>query len=130
MMNLAELLTTLQRVACIIIDRHIKVRTLDDDVVVPVTPNMSLLGKTTSAPGMSNSYEVSMDRFGYIEQVEEEWWKLWYPQQCAAGLIFYRIGTDAKVQDNALINNMVLLLTVMSKGNVQDLSSEEYIRRL
>ena len=96
-MKYAELLTTLQRVACIINDRPIGVRALDEEVGVPVTPNMLLLGKTSSAPDMSNSYGVSVDRFtnrlGYTEQVEEEWWKLWYTQ-CAAGLIFYRRGTN------------------------------------
>ena len=96
-MKYAELLTTLQRVVCIINDRPIGVRALDEEVGVPVTPNMLLLGKTSSAPDMSNSYGVSVDRFtnrlGYTEQVEEEWWKLWYTQ-CAAGLIFYRRGTN------------------------------------
>ena len=53
----------------------IGLRGLEEELVVPVTPNMLLLGKTSSAPNMSNSYEVSMDRFterlGFIEQVEE-----------------------------------------------------------
>ena len=52
---------------------------------------------------------------GYIEQVEEEWWKLWY-QQCAAGLIFYRRGNNANVEESAQINNLVLLLTVTKMG--------------
>ena len=59
-------------------------RDLDNEVVVPVTTNMLLLGDTSSAPNMSNSYEVSVDRFterlGHIQHVEDEWWKMWYSQ--------------------------------------------------
>ena len=54
-MNYAELFTTLQRVVYIINGRPIGVRALDDEVVVPVTFNMLLLGKTYSAPDLSNS---------------------------------------------------------------------------
>ena len=43
MMNYTELLTTLQRVECIINDRPIAVRTLDDEVVVPVTRILAAL---------------------------------------------------------------------------------------
>ena len=78
-----------------------------------------LLGKTTSAPDMSNAYYVSVERFtesvGYVEQVEAERWKLWYTQ-CAAGLIFYSRGDNTKVQDNFQINNVVLVLTVTKMG--------------
>ena len=55
------------------------------------------------------------ERLEYIEQVEEEWWKLWYTQ-CAASLIFYRGGTDAEVQDSAKFNDIMLLLTIMKMG--------------
>ena len=78
-----------------------------------------MLGKTTSAPDMSNAYYVSVERFtervGYVEQVEAERWKLWYTQ-CAAGLIFYSRGDNTKVQDNFQINNVVLVLTVTKMG--------------
>ena len=72
MMNNAKLFSTLRRMACIINDRPIGVRALDDEVV-PVTPNMLLLRKTSSAPDLSNSYDASVERFterlGYIMQV-------------------------------------------------------------
>ena len=86
------------------------------------------LGKTTSAPDMSNTYEVSVDRFterlGYIEQVEEEWWKLWYPQ-CAAGMIFYRRGQHLSQRRGALAQGHQ-----DGEREVQDLPCEEDVPRL
>jgi hypothetical protein len=59
---------------------------------------MLIIGKTTTAPDYGNYYEMSKDKFterlALVEDVENEWWKLWYPQ-CAASYLPYHSGREA-----------------------------------
>ena len=77
MLNYAELIMTLHRIATIINDRPLGVRDLDNEVIQPVTPNMLIIGKTTTAPDFGNHYEMSKDKFteqlALVEDVENEW---------------------------------------------------------
>ena len=52
------MLMTLERMATIINDHPIGVRNLDEEVTVPVTPNMLPLGKASTATDCMTNYDM------------------------------------------------------------------------
>jgi hypothetical protein len=92
---------------------------LNNEVIQPVTPNMLIIGKTTTALDFGNHYKMPRDKFteqlALVEEVENERWKLWYPQ-CAAAYLPYHSAREALPRDNAQVGDICLLNTPAKFG--------------
>ena len=53
-----------------------------EDIMLPLTPNMMLLGKSSnlSPPMIYSADDKFCRRLAYVDQVEQEWWSRWYKQ--------------------------------------------------
>ena len=80
----AELVTLLARISTSVNSRPLSISRMSsssgqDDVIMPVTPNHLLLGRSTSESVNLNYTEG--DKFSrrmvYIQNLQDEWWKLW-----------------------------------------------------
>ena len=79
-LSYAELCTTLARVASIINDRPIGVRSQSKDEIVPLTVNQLLLGRyttTTLATYTEIAQENYMTANNYQEELLSQWWNRW-----------------------------------------------------
>ena len=85
-LSFAEFEATIKKVANSINDRPLAVKSSSntaDGEVLPVTPNHLLLGRTSTQ--INNLVDVDDEdkltrRTKFVEEVEKEWWKLWYCQ--------------------------------------------------
>ena len=79
-----------------------------EDNMVPLTPNMLLLGRSTNvSPPMNYSGE---DRFcarlSYLSKIEDEWWKLWIKQVFPTLLSFRKWKT---IRENIKPGELVMI---------------------
>ena len=74
-----ELVVLLSRVANVINDRPLGVRSLTNDDFVPVTPNQLLIGRTSTSPRSYTAEETQgfTARLSYQEELLNVWWNLW-----------------------------------------------------
>ena len=110
-LNYAELFCLLQKVANIINDRPLGLRRLDEEVCQALTPNMLLLGRTSTMPLHDVEYENSdkySHRVAFIEELERLWWNMWYTQ-CFDGLVPFQRNSDAKISANIKEGDICLL---------------------
>ena len=85
-LNYTELCSLLARAANIINDRPLGVRHHGgaEGELVPITPNLLLLGKTSSEVQDEERYEEGPDKFTkrqkHMEELLSLWWSMWYAQ--------------------------------------------------
>ena len=101
-LNYAEFLSLLRRCANIINDRPLGVRhhsTGVEDEILPITPNLLLLGRTSTGPLDTVQLEEEEDKFSrrasFIAELEGIWWGMWF-RQCFDSLLPYRTWKDRK----------------------------------
>ena len=90
--------------------------------IQPLTPNMLLLGRTSTTPlpevDYSERYDKFSKRLAYMEQLEKEWWNLWFIQ-VFDNLLPHSRRSSSRVRENMQVGNICLLQykNKMSKGD-------------
>ena len=85
-LNFNEFRVLLSRCANIINDRPLGVRHHNKAVneLVPITPNLLLLGRTSTSPLDTVQFDEGSDRYThrakFIDEVISLWWEMWYHQ--------------------------------------------------
>ena len=85
-LNFSEFQALLARCACIINDRPLGVRHHNKavDEVLPITPNLLLLGRTSSGPLDTEKFDEGNDRYTcrakFVDEILSLWWDMWYAQ--------------------------------------------------
>ena len=81
MLNFAEFTTLLSKIANSMNDRPLGLNgSYDVDELVPLTPNMMLLGRNSGSVGENMKFTEGgsfMQRVKYVEDVFQEWWARW-----------------------------------------------------
>ena len=84
MLDYGELITLLARISYSINQRplglsHTSQSSMQEDNLMPLTPNMMLLGRSSneSSPLEYDEDEKFCARLNYVATVESEWWKKW-----------------------------------------------------
>ena len=80
-LNYAEMLCAVKRIANILNDRPVSVQrtktdALDEDFLHPLTPNMLIMGRSSSQPPMEGVHDVEDPhvRMSFIDEIERAWW--------------------------------------------------------
>ena len=112
-LNYTELSCLLVKIANIINDRPLGLRRLPDtDFCQAITPNMLILGRTSTTHLSDVVYQEQSDnvsrRAAYIKELMETWWNMWFVQ-CFDGLVPYQRQTSAKIEDNVCVGDVCLL---------------------
>ena len=86
-LNYSEFVSLLRSCANLINDRPLGVRHHNKGVegeLLPLTPNLLLLGKTSTGDLDSTAMEDKEDKFtrraALVDKLEREWWQMWYTQ--------------------------------------------------
>ena len=85
-LSLSEFTTVIKKVCNTINDRPLAVKlsgSKSDGEILPITPNDLLLGRTSNQLSSlvdSDDEDKLTRRIKFIEEVEREWWKLWFSQ--------------------------------------------------
>ena len=99
----------LHRVANISNERPLGVRSITEDVIVPITPNQLLIGKTrgsvTCPDTLQENYSAQRT---YSDILLQTWWSAWYPQ-VFDNLIPYQSYRDSKRHKNLSVGDVCLL---------------------
>ena len=112
-LNYPELITLLAKISYSINARPLGLASTSntsqqEDVMMPITPNMLLLGRSSDvSPPLIYSFEEKFStRLAYIAQVEQEWWDRWYKQVLPTLFTFKKWK---KKQENIVIGDIVML---------------------
>jgi hypothetical protein len=85
------------------------VRSITEDIIVPITPNQLLIGKTrgnvTCPDALPEEYTKQKT---YSDILLQSWWSAWYPQ-VFDNLIPYQSYRDAKRHSNLAVGDVCLL---------------------
>ena len=77
---------------------------------MPITPNLLLLGRTSTGPLETTQLEEEEDRFSkrasFIAELEGIWWSMWY-RQCFDSLLPYRKWKERT--QNLIVGDIALL---------------------
>ena len=108
--NYAELTVLLSRVSSIINDRPLGVRSLSNEELVPVTPNILLLGRTggTAQHHTEEETQEFIPRRAYQENLLQVWWSLWL-RQVFPNLIPYNSLKESQRHENLREGDVCLL---------------------
>ena len=108
-----ELVTLLARISCSVNSRPLGPARISDtsqqeDHVMPITPNMMLLGRATntSPPLQYSEGDRFCARLNYVAAVEKEWWDLWI-KQVLPTLFSFRKWKVKK--ENIVVGELVML---------------------
>ena len=108
-LNFQEWTLLLHRVANISNERPLGVRSITEDIIVPITPNQLLIGKTrgsvTCPDALPDEYTKQKT---YSDILLQSWWSAWYPQ-VFDNLIPYQSYRDAKRHQNLAVGDVCLL---------------------
>ena len=120
-LDYGEFITLLARISYSINQRplglgHISQSSMQEDNMMPLTPNMMLLGRTSneSPPMEYNEDERFCARLNYVATVETEWWKKWVKEVMPTLLPYTKWK---KEQKNLKPGDVVLM---RYEGNVKD----------
>ena len=113
-LNYAELQVVLAKAANIANNRPIGVRSLTEEDIQAITPNMLLLGRTSTITNMNvkdddeESQQVLPGWLSYLEQLLSAWWSQW-SKQVFPNLVPYQRYKDAKRHRNICVGDVCLL---------------------
>ena len=113
-LNYAELQVVLAKAADIANNRPIGVKSLNEGDIQAITPNMLLLGRTSTISntevedGDEDSQHVLPGRLSYLEQLLSDWWSQWN-RQVFPNLVPYQSYKDTKRHRNICVGDMCLL---------------------
>ena len=86
-LNVIEFQTLLRQASNTMNDRPLAVKSSsskNDGYILPITPNMLLLGRTSTSPPQNFILDEDSSRFTkrikFIQQLEQTWWEIWYSQ--------------------------------------------------
>ena len=112
-LNFPELVTLLARISYSINARPLGLSSISDtsqqeDVMLPITPNMLLLGRSSDvSPPLEYSEDARFcKRLAYISELEQEWWSRWYKQVLPTLFTYKRWK---RKQDNLQVGDVVML---------------------
>ena len=116
-----ELVTLLARISYSINQRPLGLantsqNSLQEDQLMPLTPNMILLGRNSNeSPALEYAEDQRFTaRLGYVAAVETEWWKKWVKEVMPTLL---PLPKWKKEQQNLMIGDIVMM---WYEGNVKD----------
>ena len=112
-LNYPELVTLLAKISYTINARPLGLSDVSnssqqDDIMLPITPNMLLLGRSSdSSPPLDYSPDERFSsRLAYVSEVEKDWWRRWYVQVLPTLFSYKRWK---RKQRNLVVGDIVLL---------------------
>ena len=109
-LNFQEWTLLLHRIANISNERPLGVRSITEDIILPITPNQLLIGKTRGHIACPDALpEGFTKQKTYSDILLQSWWAGWYPQ-VFDNLIPYQSYRDARRQKNLCGGCMLVVI--------------------
>ena len=108
-LNFQDWSLLLHRVANVANERPLGVRSVTEDLILPITPNQLLIGRTKTGITCPDSLPAEYTKQKvYSDVLLQSWWSMWYPQ-VFDNLIPYQSYRDSKRHRNLCPGDICLL---------------------